>query len=133
MKKILFVCVKNSCRSQIAEGFANEYGKGIAEVFSAGSRPSGIINENAINVMQEVNIDISLNKSKGFNDLPVKKFDYVITLGCKDICPFIPADKHIEWNIKDPEGKDLKFFREVRDNIEKHVKTLLENISKITS
>lgn len=125
MKKILFVCVKNSCRSQMAEGFANKYGKGIVEVFSAGSKPSGVVNENAIKVMRESNIDISLYKSKSFGELPVKKFDYVVTLGCMDLCPFIPADEHIKWNIQDPDGKNLKFFREVRDDIEKHVKTLI--------
>ena len=116
-KKVLFVCVENSCRSQIAEGFAKHLGKDILEVYSAGSKPSGKVNPIAIQVMRESNIDISKQKSKGFNDLAIKKFDYVITLGCQDICPFVPADKHIEWEIADPKDKDIAFFRKIRDEI----------------
>ena len=117
MKTVLFVCVENSCRSQMAEGIVRHFGKGILEAYSAGSKPSGIINPGALEVMREFGIDISKQKSKGFSDLPIKIFDYVITLGCKDICPFVPADKHIEWEIDDPKGKDLDFFRKVRDEI----------------
>ena len=106
MKKILFVCVENSCRSQIAEGFAKTLGKGIVAAYSAGSRPSGVVNPNAIKVMKEAGIDISYQISNGFNDLPTKEFDYAITLGCQDTCPFVPAEKHISWQIEDPKDKD---------------------------
>ena len=109
-KKILFVCVENSCRSQMAEGIARHLGKGILEVYSAGSKPKSEVDPNAIKVMQEIGIDISSYKSKGFNEVPIRNFDYVITLGCKDVCPFFPAEKHIEWNIDDPKGKDIDFF-----------------------
>jgi phosphate transport system protein len=129
MKNILFICVENSCRSQMAEGFARHFGKGIIEVYSAGSKPSGNINQIAIQIMQESKIDISKQKSKGFNDLNIKKFDYAITLGCQDACPFVPADKHIEWEIADPKGKDIIFFRKVRDNIENKVIELIGLLS----
>ena len=126
MKKILFVCIENSCRSQIAEGFAHKYGMGILEAYSAGSRPSGIINPQAIKVMKEIGIDISSYKSKGFGQLPTEEFDYVVTLGCKDVCPFVAAKEHIEWQIEDPKGKDEAFFRKVRDEIQDKVKNLIK-------
>jgi len=129
MKKVLFVCVENSCRSQIAQGYARQLGKGILEAYSAGSRPSGEINPMAIKVMQEEGIDISIYKSKGFNELPVKKFDYAVTLGCQDTCPLVPATDHIQWQIEDPKGKDLEFFRFVRQEIKKKVEGLISKIS----
>jgi len=129
MKKVLFVCVENSCRSQMAEGFAWLFGKGIFEPYSAGSKPSGKVNPMAVEVMKEADIDISSQKSKSFNNLSVKEFDMVITLGCGDVCPFIPAKKHIEWKIDDPKGKDMEYFRIVRDNIQSHVKKLAEAMS----
>lgn len=126
-KKILFVCVENSCRSQMAEGIARHLGKGIFEVYSAGSKPKGEVDPNAIKVMQEIGIDISLYKSKGFDELPIRNFDYVITLGCKDICPFFPAEKHIEWNIDDPKGKDTDSFRKTRDAIKYKIERLISD------
>ena len=129
MKKILFVCVENSCRSQMAEGFARAFGKGVVEAYSAGSKPSGKVNPLTIEVMREAGIDISGNLSKGFNELPVKNFDYVVTLGCQDICPFFPADKHLEWQIDDPKDKNIEFFRKVRDDISCKVSELIKSIS----
>lgn len=129
MKKVLFVCVENSCRSQMAEGFANALGKDMIQAYSVGSRPSGQVNPNAILVMKEAGIDISSAQSKGFNQLPIKDFDYAITLGCKDVCPFVPASKHIEWDIDDPKGKDIEFFRKIREKIRAKVKVLIRNTS----
>lgn len=128
-QKILFVCVENSCRSQMAEGFARHYGQGILEVFSAGSKPSGEVSPMAIKVMRESGIDISHQRSKGFIELPVKKFDYVISLGCQDVCPLVPANKHIEWNIEDPQGGKIDFFRKVRDQIENKIMDLIKEMS----
>ncbi len=128
-KKILFICVENSCRSQIAEGLAKTIGKGVIEAYSAGSAPSGKVNEDAIKVMEEEGIDIANNKSKGFDELPVKNFDIVITLGCKDTCPFILADNHIEWLIKDPKGKDIAFFKQTKDQIKERITLLIERLS----
>ncbi len=128
MKKILFVCIENSCRSQMAEGFAQEIGRDILDAYSAGSRPSGNVNPTAVKVMQEIGIDIFNQKSKGFTDLPVKEFDYVVTLGCQDVCPFVPAKEHLDWQISDPKNKDIEFFRNVRDDIKNKVVKLIENI-----
>ena len=129
MKKILFVCIENSCRSQIAEGLARYIGKGLLEPYSAGSKPSRVVNPNAIKVMKEIGIDILRYKSKGFDDLPIRDFDYVITLGCSDTCPFFPADKHVEWKIEDPKGKDIEYFRKVRDEIKKKIQKLITEIN----
>lgn len=128
LTRILFVCVENSCRSQMAEGFVRHLGKGLIEAYSAGSRPSGAVNSDAIAVMAEAGIDISKAVSKGFDSLPVKDFDYAITLGCKDHCPFVPAHNHIEWDIEDPKGKDMEFFRKTRDRIREKIELLIERI-----
>jgi protein-tyrosine-phosphatase len=109
----------------MAEGFAKGLGKGIIEAHSAGSRPSGKVNPLAIELMKDVGIDISKAVSKGFDDLPIKDFDLAVTLGCKDTCPFVPADKRLEWEIEDPQGKDKAFFCEVRDKIKEKVADLV--------
>ena len=114
----------------MAEGFANYLGKHILEAYSAGSKSSGQVNADAIKVMQEAGIDISSAKSKGFIQLPIKQFDYVIALGCRDMCPFVPAGKHIEWQIEDPKGRDMETFRKVRDDIKNKIKKLIEAISR---
>lgn len=112
----------------MAEGFAQEIGRDILDAYSAGSRPSGNVNPTAVKVMQEIGIDIFNQKSKGFTDLPVKEFDYVVTLGCQDVCPFVPAKEHLDWQISDPKNKDIEFFRNVRDDIKNKVVKLIENI-----
>jgi len=127
-KKVLFICVENSCRSQIAEGIGRHLGSDIFLSYSAGSKPSGKVNPLAIEVMKEIGIDISLNTSKGFNDFITSNFDYVITLGCKDVCPFFPADKHIEWQIDDPKGKGIEYFRVARDTIKHKIEELIIKI-----
>jgi len=128
MKKVLFVCVENSCRSQMADGFAKVLGKEKIESYSAGSSPSGKVNPDAIKIMQEAGIDISEAQPKGFLDLGVKKFDYVITMGCKDICPLVPAEKHIDWKIEDPKDRGEDFFRETRDLIKEKVEQLIREV-----
>ena len=126
--KVLFLCVNNSCRSQMAEGVAKFYGEGKIEAFSAGSNPSGKVDESAIEVMKEKGIDISRQRSKGFNELPYKDFDYVISMGCGDVCPFVPAKKRIEWEIEDPKRKPKDKFREVRDKIESKIREFLKGL-----
>jgi arsenate reductase (thioredoxin) len=130
MKSVLFVCIENACRSQMAEGFAKASGKDFMEVYSAGSRPSGQIDPTAIKVMAELGIDISRQSSKGFLNLPVKHFDYAITLGCGDQCPFVPAERRIDWKILDPKNKDLNFFRQVRNDIGREVKAFLQYVKR---
>jgi glutathione/glutaredoxin type arsenate reductase len=125
-KRILFVCVENSCRSQIAEGFARALGGDKVEVFSSGSKSSGVVNPDAIAIMKEAGIDISGQKSKGFADLPYKEFDVIATMGCGDACPFFPARERYDWQIEDPKGKGSGVFRRVRDEIGAKVAELLK-------
>lgn len=110
MVKILFVCIENSCRSLMAEEFARFYGKGRIEAYSAGSRPSGKVNEMAVQVMRETGIDIFSQPSKGFDELPRKEFNMVVTMGCGDQCPVISASSRIDWKIRDPKGKPIEIF-----------------------
>ena len=125
-KKILFVCVENACRSQMAEGFAKALGQGEIEGYSAGSRPSFQVDPLAIEVMKEKGIDLSARRPKGLNDLPPVEMDYLISMGCEEACPAIPAKKVIGWKIPDPKGKSLDAFRNIRNIIEEKVRTLLK-------
>jgi len=128
MKKVLFVCVENSCRSQMAQGFARELGEGVIEAHSAGSRPSGQVDPDAVMVMLEDGIDIAKNNSKGFSGLGAQEFDYVISMGCLDVCPLAPGKKHLDWRIEDPKGKAIEFFRKTRDQIKEKVSQLVNEI-----
>jgi arsenate reductase len=128
--KLLFVCVENTRRSQMAEGSANAFGQGRLEVFSAGSSPSSRIDPLVIEVMKEKAIDLSSKRPKGLNDLPPVEMDYLVTMGCEETCPAILAKQVVEWQIPDPKGKPIEVFREVRDDIEDKVKTLFEEIEK---
>ena len=127
-KKILFVCVQNASRSQMAQGFAEAFGKGRVEVYSAGSHPSSYINPLAIEVMKEKGIDLFGRQPKGLNDLPPIEMDYLITMGCEEVCPAVPAKKIIEWEIPDPKGKPIDEVRKIRDVLEAKVKTLFEEV-----
>ncbi len=127
-KKILFVCVQNASRSQMAQGFAEAFGKEKVEVHSAGSHPSSEINPLAIEVMKEKGINLSGRRPKGLNDLPPVEMDYLITMGCEEVCPAGPARKIIEWEIPDPKGKPIDEVRRIRDMLEAKVKTLLEEV-----
>ncbi|MFA5839320.1 MAG: arsenate reductase ArsC [Candidatus Margulisiibacteriota bacterium] len=118
---VLFVCVENSCRSQMAEGFAKHLFPDKYTVFSAGSKPAKEVNPSAIIVMQELGIDISKNIPKGFSDLPINEFDCIVTMGCLDVCPYFPAKQKVDWQIPDPKGKDLNYFRTVRDIIKEKI------------
>lgn len=125
MTNILFVCVENSCRSQMAEGFARATGRGDVSAFSAGSRPSGEVNPRAIAFMREAGIDISAQRSRGLDDLPDQRWDYIVTMGCGDACPNLPARNRIDWDLPDPKHLDDDAFRAVRDRIRREVDALL--------
>jgi arsenate reductase len=131
-RKIVFVCVENARRSQMAEGFANAFGQGRLEVYSGGSSPSSQIDPLVIKVMKEKGIDLSSKKPKGLDDLPPVEMDYLVTMGCEETCPALLAKKMIVWEIPDPKGKPIDFFREVRDIIENRVKALFEEIGRNT-
>ncbi|HOK40759.1 MAG TPA: hydroxymethylbilane synthase [bacterium] len=122
-KKVLYICIENSCRSQIAETITNYFYWQKLFAQSAGSKFSGKVNPLAIELIKKSGIDISKNKSKGFNDLPNIRFDYIITMGCGDECPFYPGAKRINWEIPDPKDKDIQFFLEVKKEIERKIKT----------
>ena len=126
--RIIFVCVENARRSQMAQGFAEVLGQGKLEVYSAGSCPSSQIDPLVIEVMKEKGIDLSGRRPKSLNDLTPVEMDYLVTMGCEETCPAVLAKKIIEWEILDPKGKSIDVFRNVRDTIEKKVKTLLKEI-----
>lgn len=125
-KKILFVCVENSNRSQMAEAFAKIHGKGIVEAYSAGSKPSGKINPKAIEAMKEIGYNLTTHESKSLDDTP--QGEYAVSMGCGDNCPFVPAKNRIDWDIPDPKHLDKDEFRKVRNLIEEKVKELLGKI-----
>lgn len=125
MKNILFVCVENSCRSQMAEAFAHKHGGGVVHAYSSGSRPSGVVNPRAIEFMAEVGYDLTLHRSKPLEELQHIVFDYAITMGCGDECPWITATHRTDWGIDDPKHMPPDEFRRVRDTIEERVKNLI--------
>ncbi len=126
MKKILFVCIENSNRSQMAQAFANIYGKDKVLAFSAGSNPSGIINPKAIAAMKELNYDLTTHSSKSLNDIKDEApFDTVVTMGCGDACPWMPSKQQIDWQIPDPRNMDREDFNKVRDMIAGLVEELI--------
>ena len=130
MKKILFVCVENSCRSQMAEAFGKMHGKGIVEVYSSGSRPSGVVNPKAIKSMAEVGYDLTQHVSLGLNKIPQEKYDYAITMGCGDECPMIAAFNREDWDLPDPKHMSSEEFNKIRDIIETEVIALIDTIKK---
>jgi len=127
---VLFVCVENSCRSQMAEGLTRFRAHDVLDPMSAGSRPSGQVDPSAVEVMGEIGYDLSPHFSKSLTVIPARRYDYVITMGCGDECPFIPADHHEDWDIPDPKGKSVDAFREVRRIIEGRVRDLAERIRR---
>lgn len=124
-KKILFVCIENSNRSQMAEAFTLMQENSDIEVWSAGSRPSGKVNPRAIQFMKEKGYDLSTHRSKALDEIPEGPYEYVITMGCGEECPFIPAKHREDWALTDPKTLGDDGFRSIRDEIEKRVKALV--------
>ncbi|MBC7948144.1 MAG: arsenate reductase ArsC [Chitinophagaceae bacterium] len=128
-KKLLFVCIENSNRSQMSQAFAKMLGGDKVEAYSSGSRPSGVINPKAIAAMQELGYDLSLHSSKSLEDVKrFAPFDVVITMGCGDACPWMPSKQFVDWQIPDPRNMNESEFREVRDMIRDKVKDLLVSL-----
>ena len=127
-KRVLFVCVENSCRSQIAEAFARIHGGENVEAFSAGSRPSGKVNPKAIATMKEIGYDLSAHGSKSLDEVPQQTYDFVATMGCGDECPFVRAKQRDDWQIPDPKDLPPDEFRNIRDQIEEKIKALLTRL-----
>jgi protein-tyrosine-phosphatase len=128
-RKLLFVCVENSNRSQMSQAFAKMHGKENVEAYSAGSKPSGIVNSKAIAAMKELGYDLSKHDSKSLAEVQqYAPFDAVVTMGCGDACPWMPAKQFIDWEIPDPKHMEPTDFNKVRDYIEQKVKQLLESM-----
>jgi len=126
MIKVLFLCVGNAARSQMAEGFARSLAGDKVESFSAGSKPAELVDPLAIQAMKEKNIDISSHRSKGFDKIPAGEFDYVAGMGCGDTCPIVHTKQYIQWDIPDPKGKSIEEFRKVRDEIEQKIDDFIQ-------
>lgn len=128
LKRVLFVCVENSNRSQMAEAFARIHGAGKVEAFSSGSRPLGKVNPKAIEAMREIGYDLSQHQSKSLKEIPDEEYDFVATMGCGDECPFVRAKRREDWQIPDPKNLPPDEFRKVRDLIEQRVRDLLTKL-----
>lgn len=128
-KKLLFVCVENSNRSQMSQAFAIIHGGDNVEAFSAGSKPSGIVNPKAIAAMKELGYDLSAHDSKSLQEVEAyAPFDAVVTMGCGDACPWMPAKQFIDWQIPDPKHMEPEEFNKIRDLIGEKVKALIASL-----
>ena len=129
MKKVLFVCIENSNRSQMAQAFTKMLAGNEVEAYSAGSKPSGIINPKAIAAMKELHYDLAGHESKSLDNVKAyAPFDAVVTMGCGDACPWMPAKKFIGWQIPDPRNMEPAEFNQVRDLIKQKVEMLLSTL-----
>jgi len=127
--EVLFVCVHNAGRSQMAAGLLNKLAAGQVHVRTAGSDPADEINPAVVEVMEEVGVDLSQEFPKPLTDEFVRAADAVITMGCGDACPIYPGKRYEDWELEDPAGKDVETARRIRDQIEARVATLLEEIT----
>ena len=128
MKTLLFVCVHNAGRSQMAAGFARALGGDQVEVLSAGSAPKDSINPVAVEAMREVGIDISDQQRKILTPESVQQSDVVITMGCGDACPYYPGKRYEDWALDDPAGQGIEAVRVIRDEIKSRMEILLGEI-----
>jgi arsenate reductase len=126
---VLFVCVHNAGRSQMAAGFMTALSRGTVEVLSAGSEPKEQINPVAVEAMREAGIDIAGNVPKVLTPEAVRESDAVITMGCGDTCPIFPGKRYEDWELEDPAGKDIDTVRRVRDDIKRRVEALLTELT----
>jgi len=128
VKRVLFVCVENANRSQMAEAFARILGGKLVEAYSAGSHPSGKVNPKAVEAMRELGYDLSIHGSKSLDELPDVAFDFVATMGCGDACPMVRAKQRADWSIPDPKHLPSDEFRIVRDLIQDKVRVTLDEL-----
>jgi len=128
MKHLLFVCIENSNRSQMAEAIARIHAGDGIEIHSAGSHPSGTVNPKAVEAMRQIDYDLSSHTSKSLNEIPDVEYDAVITMGCADKCPYVRAKFREEWDIPDPQGLPQSEFNKVRSLISEKVNDLLTRL-----
>jgi arsenate reductase (thioredoxin) len=126
--EVLFVCVHNAGRSQMAAALLQQKGDGRVRVISAGSEPADRLNPAVVEAMGEVGIDISAERPKKLEDGMVRESDLVVTMGCGDACPVYPGKRYEDWELEDPSGKDLETVRGIRDEISSRVDALLANL-----
>lgn len=129
MKRVLFVCIENSNRSQMAEAFLRMHAPAGVEAASAGSRPSGQVNPRAIQFMREKGYDLAAHASKSLDEIPAGEYEWAITMGCGDECPLVEAKRRTDWMIEDPKHLDDDGFRRVRDDIERKVLDLVSDLT----
>jgi protein-tyrosine-phosphatase len=126
--QVLFVCVHNAGRSQMAAALLTHYANGAVDVRSAGSEPADAINPAVRNVMAEIGIDLSTEQPKKLTTGAVEASDVVITMGCGDACPIFPGKRYLDWQLTDPAGKDIDQIRPIRDEIDGRVQDLLREL-----
>ena len=129
--RLLFVCVENSCRSQMAEAFARRLGGARVQALSAGSRPSGVVNPRAVASMRAIGLDLSAHASKSLQAAAPPggaPFDAVVSMGCGDACPWVPARRRVDWQVPDPKAMEPAEFARVRDQIGRQVQALLDEL-----
>ncbi len=126
-KKVAFVCVHNSCRSQMAEGWAKYFGSDVLEAYSAGTENYPEVKPLAVEVMEEAGVDMSEHHPKLLSDIPAE-VDILITMGCNVECPFLPCSLREDWGLEDPSGGPIEGYRETRDIIKEKVKELIEKV-----
>ncbi len=128
MLRILFVCVENAGRSQMAEAFAKRWAPAGLEVYSAGSRPAASVHPIVAQVLREVGLEIGRNRPKGLDAFPEGTFDVVVGMGCGDACPVARTRRFIQWEIPDPKDQPLEAVRRIRDEVEANVRELLKEL-----
>jgi arsenate reductase (thioredoxin) len=129
LPEVLFVCVHNAGRSQMAAGLLAQIADGRIRVISAGSEPTEQLNPAVVEAMNEVGIDISAERPKKLENDMVRESDVVITMGCGDACPTYPGKRYEDWELEDPAGKDLETVRRIRDEIRRRVEALVASLS----
>ena len=125
MPSVVFVCVANACRSQMAEALAKSLAGPEWEIWSAGSRPAGQVHPVAVQMMQELGLSLAGHVSKGVQDLPPKQWDYVVTMGCGESCPTLPARQRLDWPLPDPVGLPIEETRKIRDDLRTRVREMV--------
>lgn len=129
--KVAFVCVHNSCRSQMAEGWAKKLGGDIFEAYSAGTEDYPEVKPLAVQVMEEVGVDMSVHKPKLLSDIPAE-LDLLITMGCNVVCPFVPNKHSEDWGLEDPSGGPIEGYRETRELVREKVELLIQRVKEGT-
>jgi arsenate reductase len=128
MSGILFLCIHNAGRSQMAAGFARSLSDGKVNIFSGGSEPAASVNPVAVEAMREVGIDISQYQPQRFTEELLQEVDVVVTMGCGDTCPYIPGKRYVDWPLDDPKGQPVEVVRRIRDDIKIRVEELLSQL-----